>query len=43
MAQLETTAQQYLRCSVAFLRRMGRIYFFNFFYNIQKEIAKSGA
>ena len=38
MAQLETTAWQYLRCPVAFLRRMGRI-----FLNIQKEIVKSGA
>ena len=43
MAQLETTAWQYLRWPVAiFLRRMGRIYCLSFFH-IQKEIVKSGA
>ena len=39
MAQVETTAWQYLCCPVAFLRRMGRIYFFN----NQKETLKGGA
>ena len=36
MAHLETTAWQYLRCPVAFLRRIGRI-----FSNIEQEIVRS--
>ena len=41
MAQLETTACQYLRCHVGFSRRKGRI--FKKKLNIQKEIVKNGA
>ena len=43
MAQLKTTAWQYLRYPVAFLRRIGRNSFFLFIFNIQKEIVKSVA
>ena len=42
MAQLKTTAWQYLRCPVAFLATHGKDSFF-FFFNIQKEIVRSGA
>ena len=38
MAQLETTAWQYLRCPVTFFAMQGQD-----FFNIQTEIVQSGA
>ena len=42
MAQLETTTWQYLRCPVAFFAMHGKD-FFLLFFNIQKDIVRSGA
>ena len=43
MAQLQTTAWQYLRWPVAFFATNGKDFFSIFFFYIQKEIVKSGA
>ena len=44
MAQLKTTAWQYLRWPVAFFTMHGKDFFFiSFCFYIQKEIVKSGA
>ena len=41
MAQLITTAWQYLRCPEAFFAMHEKDFFF--FFNIQQEIVRSGA
>ena len=43
MAQLETTTWPYLRCPVAFFATHGKDFFYDFFFNIQKKIVRSGA